>query len=265
MNRFSLAVTLVLAPLAAACTVGEGRGEVKGKLYVKNCEGRPSKPGADFGSRSEPRDFDLKVDFYAAEPIEDIKPNGSDNRVVVRLQPAGRRIEENDVLIFDIDAWRVAQCVRGVPTVLTTEALSRFCSFSIEKGHPRIRVGPGFPIRVNLALRRTCPGNPYVVGSARGIGPGTEMAPPEQWESWIELRAFGTAGERDGMTDVDPKFKVEFGERLYAERFALTIEDDRVLRAEARKEPAPEPSMMGAISGYFDFRLLRGQGAQTFP
>jgi hypothetical protein len=260
-----LGVGLLVAPLA--CTVGEGTGAAKGKLYLKNCEGTAKVPTGDLGSLLVPADFNLNPNFFVGEPIEDIKPMGSDNRLVIRMQDAGKRVEDNDVIVFDMDSFRVAECVRGVAAVVATPALQRFCAFDAAKGWPRLRVGPGFPVRASMALRKSCPGNPYVVASARGTSPGTEDATSDKWDSWIELREFGEAAVRSSGEDVKPAFKVEFGERLFADSFHLELIDDKTLRAELDKSALviPEPDVKGSVDGFFDFLLERGQGAQTFP
>jgi hypothetical protein len=253
--------------LSLGCTVGEGTGAAKGQLYVKNCNGRPTAPSGDLGTPTMLADFDLHPNFFVGEPIEDIKPMGSDNRLVVRLQDAGKRLEDNDVIVFDMDSFHVAECVRGIPAVLATDALKRFCAYEPGKTWPRLRVGPGFPIRASMALRQACPGNPYVVAAARGTSPGTETAPAAGWNSWIELRAFGAAADRGSGEDVKATFKVEFGERLFADSFHLDLVDDKTLQAQLDKNALviPDPDMQGTVDGFFDFKLERGQGAQTFP
>jgi len=85
-----LGAAWLLAPLG--CTVGEGTGAAKGKLYLKNCSGTAKAPTGDLGSLLVPADFDLNPNFFVGEPIEDIKPMGSDNRLVIRMQDAGKRV-----------------------------------------------------------------------------------------------------------------------------------------------------------------------------
>ncbi|HEY0715373.1 MAG TPA: hypothetical protein VGF45_22015, partial [Polyangia bacterium] len=256
---------LLAAGTLFGCTVGDGRGEAKGKLYLKDCKIRPR---VDYGKVDEPADFDLRADFFTGEPIEDLKEDGSDNRLVIRMQNAGRRLEDNDLLVFDMDVWKVAQCLRGVPAVLETPELKRFCSWLPGAMWPRLRVGPGFPVRANMALRKSCSGNTYSVAAARGTDASTLNAGPEQWNSWIELREFGTAAHsgQGPREDVPPTFTVDFGQRLFADRFHLELTDDKLLRAEADNlVPLPTPDVFGTLDGFFDFGLQRGQGAQTFP
>jgi hypothetical protein len=52
---------------------------------------------------------------------------------------------------------------------------------------------------------------------------------------------------------------------LYASAFSLTLQDQKVVMAEEDLQPAPNPDIGGALTGYFDFDLVRGQGAQIFP
>ena len=85
----------IAAALAGGCTVGNGTGAVRGPIYLLGC----SDEGNDYGSAASPRDFDLSPRFFAGEPIEDVgivgKPN---NRLLIRLQRTGNRIEVNDTL-----------------------------------------------------------------------------------------------------------------------------------------------------------------------
>ena len=252
--------------LAAACTVGDGTGEAKGQIYLQHCFGSVAEPGGDYGTPEMPRDFELSVGFYAGEPIEDIKKKGSDNRLIVRMQNAGRRIEDNDVLVFDMMNWRVAQCLHGNPDDLADAMVKRFCDWAPGKTWPRMRVGPDLPIKANLALRKSCPGNTYVVAAARDLSLANPAATAADWGSWIELRAFGDAvPDSDKTGRVDPTFKVEFGQRLFAEAFHVDLMDERVVHAEKRGELPPDPDMRASLDGNFDFFLQRGQGAQTFP
>jgi hypothetical protein len=107
------AVTLgcAAASLVAGCTVGNGTGAVRGPIFLLGC----SDNGADYGTPASPRDFDLSPTFFAGEPIEDVglvgKPN---NRLLIRIQRNGNRIEVNDTLYVDVQStFEVARCLRG--------------------------------------------------------------------------------------------------------------------------------------------------------
>jgi hypothetical protein len=247
---------LVLAVGLAGCTVGDGVGQASGQLYVKGCN-----KNGDWGEPGMLRAYDLRPEFYAGEPIEDIKQDGSRNRIVIRLQDSGKSLEANDFLQFDVvNSYQVALCLRG----MIDEATRAFCYFAPGATWPRLRVGPNLPIRASLALHETCP-LATLVGTARD-GDGARIdtvvpLAPEMWRSWIELSEFGTARNRD----VSPTFRVEFNERLRAENFHVELIDDRVIEAERLREPLPIPDLLGVLDGNFDFELERGQGAQTFP
>jgi hypothetical protein len=260
-QRFAAALALWLL---GACTVGNGEGAAVGKLYLNNCYG--TGPNDSFGAPDQPWDFNLNANFFSGEPIEDIKPNGSDNRLLIRMQGSGTRIEDSDLLVFDMDSWPVAQCVRGDPRVLATPELQRFCARDPATGLAKVRVGPGLPVRVNMALRKRCPANPYVVATARDITAGQAGATSEAWTSYVRFREFGDAAR----TNVQPTFKVEFGQMLEAESFALDMLDDQTVRAQYEvrtpaSKPVPDPQVRAALTGRFKFELQRGQGAQTFP
>jgi hypothetical protein len=122
-------VTGALGVLAGACTVGDGTGVVRGPIYLLGC----TDDGANFGTKDMPRLFDLSPRFFAGEPIEDIAIALPANRLLMRIQRNGNRIEVNDTLYVDVqDAYEVARCVRGrtvggVPdylTVMTTSPIT---------------------------------------------------------------------------------------------------------------------------------------------
>jgi hypothetical protein len=247
---------LILSAGLAGCTVGDGVGAAAGQLYVKTCSDR-----GDWGEPGLLRDYDLRPEFYAGEPIEDITPDGSRNRIVIRMQDSGKSLEANDFLQFDVvNSFQVARCLRG----MIDESTRIFCHFAPGATWPRLRIGPNMPIRASLVLHETCPLS-ALVGTARD-GDGSRIdaivpLPPEMWRSWIELSEFGKARTHD----VPLSFRVEFNERLKAESFHVELIDDRVIEAERLRLPPPDPDLLGVLDGAFDFELERGQGAQTFP
>jgi hypothetical protein len=255
-RRYPCAITLTLAIGMAGCTVGDGVGAASGQLYVKGCN-----DNGDWGQPGMLRDYDLRPEFYAGEPTEDIKEDGSRNRIVIRLQDSGKSLEANDFLQFDVvNSYQVARCLRG----MIDESTRAFCHFAPGATWPRLRIGPNMPIQASLALHETCP-LATVVGTARD-GDGARIdaivpLAPELWRSWIELSEFGSARNRD----VPPNFRVEFNERLKAESFHVELVDDRIIEAERLRLPQPDPELLGVLDGTFDFELERGQGAQTFP
>jgi len=90
------------------------------------------------------------------------------------------------------------------------------------------------------------------------------------WKSWVEFAAFGSAAQNEqadptARTAIGPDFKIELDQRLYASAFSLTLQDQKVETAEVALQPAPNPDIGGSLTGYFDFDLKRGQGAQIFP
>jgi hypothetical protein len=169
----------------------------------------------------------------------------------------------------------VARCVRGRVEVLPgggTKADYDEKSCFWGPNGPRIRIGVDQVIRANLLPRYTCKtARPIrkeiwnTVGTAisSDVGSGN-------WESWIEFQNFGTATAELSVPATERKttgdgYKVDFGQRLRALAFRVTLEDDRVLKAIKRMDPVPAPEIGGTLGGWFDFDLERGQGAQTFP
>lgn len=266
-----VATCAVLAALA--CSRSSGTGDVTGKLYVKSCDA-----DGDLGTREMPGDYALDPRFIAGEPLEDLRVGGvTENRLIIRLQSSGKKIEVNDTLTFYVtNSYQVATCVRG-STITGPNGEQRpeydpkHCWWGADgKGPPRVRVGPDFPIRASLAPRDRCTKNGHVVGTAVGLAPSVpapgEMpkppVAPESWESWIELVHFGSATEGG---EISKGFRVVFGERLHATAFRLTLVDDLEIKAKKRNEPSPEGEILGTLEGRFDFDLVRGQGFQAFP
>ena len=121
-------VTGALCALAGGCTVGDGNGVVNGSIFLLGC----SDNGDNFGTKDMPRFFDLSPHFFAGEPIEDIAIALPTNRLLMRIQRNGNRIEVTDTLYVDVeDAYEVARCIRGrtvngVPDYLTVMTTSPF-------------------------------------------------------------------------------------------------------------------------------------------
>jgi hypothetical protein len=260
---------VLLVVLAAGCGVGNGVGASAGNLYVMVC----SPEVKDRGSLAAPAPYDMVPTFFAAEPIEDVRDGGRENRILIRLETAGQRVRRSkgvaalgpvkDILYFDVDVLATARCVRAASTG-TASPDPRTCLIT-DQGMARMRVGPEQPVRVSFSPRAECYKNTYVVGKARGDDPqvngNRQPVVPAAWESWVDFEEFGSARSNDpGNT-----FKVEFGEQLHASGFDLEIEDDLVLTAIKREEIPPTSQIRGHLEGYFDFDLERGQGAQTFP
>jgi hypothetical protein len=253
----------------AACSVGAGTGLVEGTLYVKSC----NSSGTDRGSPDMPEPFRLEPRFFGGDPIEGFREGGTNNRLIIRLQSSGRRLEAIDVLTFDvISSYHVARCVRGLVLTAPGEVKADYdpshCSWGPDgQGPPRVRIGPDQPIRVNFAPRATCVWNTHVVASALDTGGRTK--PSSEWDSWIEFDAFGSAGQPNTAADqrepIRPGFKIEFNERLHASKFHLTMTDDRTVKARSQGDDAPDPEIGGVFEGFFDFHLQRGQGSQTLP
>jgi hypothetical protein len=111
---FAAALAGVLGFASAACTVGAGAGKADGMLFDVGCN--------QSNSLAQPpgKPYSLAPAFFAGEPIEDVCPPPGQcsgphtNRLIIRLQHTGDRVEVNDTLYFDVkNAYKVAQCVRG--------------------------------------------------------------------------------------------------------------------------------------------------------
>jgi hypothetical protein len=283
-----------------ACSVGKGSGAASGILYEYGCNDNGdycSAPGV-CGTEANPVPYDLAPTFFAGEPIDDLREYNAgsaimDNRIIIRLQRSGKRIEVNDVLTFDVPSvYEVARCVRGRvdPTTGLHDWKDTTCFRALDTGPGRLRIQFDSDIQASLDLGSTCmrklpPGSPSRPTDLVGSAVSAEVplsyataAPPMvangAWESWVEFQEFGSASQNDRQPEardpISPKFHIEFGERIYATSFYLTLVDDAVVDAAIKNLPRPQPQIGGTLggdptTGRFDFDLQRGQGAQSFP
>jgi len=79
------------------------------------------------------------------------------------------------------------------------------------------------------------------------------------------LRRRTKQADPTARTAISPDFKIELNQRLYASAFSLTLQDQKVETAEVASPASANPDIGGSLTGYFDFDLKRGQGAQIFP
>jgi hypothetical protein len=302
MRGRALAVVLALSGVgltAGACTVGSGAGSAKGALFVESCDPDNSRPAPAAGQPLP--SFDLHPSFFAGEPIDDVCPPPDQcpgehtNRLVIRMQRSGNRIEVNDTLYFDIEnAFQVAACIRGRtangqptwdtrmvtgPDGLPIPGLP-WCDWvahaptdgGADAGTPDAGAGDGGAAaamtatraRINLSTEdylRASLAPLYTCFDARSVA---EALPG----SWIEFEYFGTAPQPTldpaSRMVVGGDFKVNFGDRLRA-TFHLELGDQRVINAIKSRDPVPVSRIGGSLDGFFDFNLDRGRAAQPFP
>jgi hypothetical protein len=278
----------VLALGLGACSIGKGVGAASGYIYEYGCNKNGDYGASPDGGATEasPAPYDLHPTYFAGEPIDDLREYRAgteimSNRLIIRLQRSGKQLELNDVLTFDVaSSYEVARCVRGcVGSKAGCGWDEANCYRASDTGPGRMRVQYDSDVHAALTLHSTCTAN--LVGSAIS-GPvplsyATAVAPVVAngaWDSWVEFQEFGSASQasrqpqdRDGVSS---KFRIDYGERIYATSFFLTLIDDNVVNAAINNRPKPDPQMGGTLggdptTGRFDFDLQRGQGAQFFP
>jgi hypothetical protein len=300
--KLGLLVSILIVALSlAGCSVGKGVGSAKGAIYALGCwetgNGDYSSDGIT-GTWQTPAPYDLQPAFFAGEPIDDLREYGSgtdimSNRLIIHLQRSGQAIDRIDVLTFDVlSSYEVARCVRGRvdPSTGVGDWNATDCYRASDNSPGRFRLQWDSSIRAALTPNGTCPGpgpsselRADLVADAISapVPPSYVTATPPvvtdgSWSSWVEFQEFGGASQwNKAPADRDPidgKFSVVFGDRLYASAFQLTLIDDGVVTAAETNQPLEDPSnpeldsrIGGAMSGYFDFDLARGQGAQAFP
>lgn len=292
MRRVGGALAAALAVSLAGCGVGDGTGAAVGTLFVNGC--RPVALDGAFPA------YDLKPTFFAGQPIEDICPPPGNcpgertNRLIIRMQRTGKRVEVDDTIYIDIEnSVEVARCIRGlvvngVPTwdirnVLNPDGSPTdipFCDWTWtdlggDGGAGDGGVADGGAGGAGGAARKTAP-HPrinlstldYVRGSIMPLGSCIEqrLVGVSLPGSYIEFQDFGSA-VRNGVAaagEIDGDFKVLFGERLRA-TFHLELGDQRVTMAMKDRDFIPVPKIGGVINGTFDFDLDRTRAAQPFP
>ena len=284
MMAARLALLLVALTLSG-CGVGKGAGAADGKLFVLNCSG-----SGDYcdragvcGTPSAPADYSLGPGFFAGEPIDDLTQYSGGtqsrmNRITIRLQRSGKQVESNDVLYFDVvNSYEVARCVRGREVPIAGQPNQhdyddRYCFRASPTGPGRVRISVvGGVLHSTLNPRMTC--TRPVAATADDVFPEDSVVQTVDngaWESWIEFAEFGSAAQNDrpdptSRMPVSPTFRIDLDQRLYASGFSLTLQDQKVVTAQREIRPLPNPDIGGSLTGWFDFSLKRGQGAQIFP
>ncbi len=280
--------TLCAVTLFGACSVGSGVGAASGSIYVYGCTKNGDYcPDGVCGTADAPAPYDLKPSFFAGEPIDDLREfsTGSgvmSNRLIVRLQRSGKQIEQNDVLTFDIaSSYEVARCVRGRvdPATGKNDWSETDCFRASDNGPGRMRLQYDSSVHAALAMKATCTAN-LVADAISAPVPlsyataAKSVVTDGSWSSWVEFEEFGNASQSDRVPTardaIGGKFRVEFGDRIYATSFQLTLVDDGVVDAAINNVPKHDPMIGGTLggdssTGKFDFDLARGQGAQFFP
>jgi len=117
--------------MLAGCSVGAGKGNLDGTLFVRPCTG-----DSDYGSSpAAPQPYHMNPQFFVAAPIDDFPGPHPVNRLSVRVQPSGNRLEEADVM-----SMVIANCLEVAQTV-----------------GQAIDVGPATNVRATLNLNASCP------------------------------------------------------------------------------------------------------------
>ena len=279
---------VLLALILLGCTVGQGTGAASGKLFVLDCSsaGDYCDSTGVCGTLSAPADYNLSPDFFAGEPIDQIAIqnglplSGSEprmNRISIRLQRSGKQVENTDALFFDVvNSYEVARCVRGreVPVVGQPNQHdydNRYCFRASTTGPARVRISvESGIIHSTLSPRSTC--TRPAAATADDVLPVNGVVQTVDggaWESWIEFADFGSAAQNDrdptARTPISPTFRIQLEDRLHASAFSLTLQDEKVVTAQVDLQPPLNPDMGGSLTGWFDFKLERGQSAQIFP
>jgi len=172
--------------MLAGCHVGDGTGHLDGKLFLTPCTA-----DSDYGSSpTTPADYHMNPSFFVASPISDFPGPHPVNRISIRVQSSGIRIEEADVMSMLVaNDLPVAQML-----------------------NQPMDVGPATNVRATLNLHVSCPAQ------------SVEM----ELDGQITWTSFGSAAPPASTVPAD--FKINFDDRLAAnfsfdvvDRRALTL------------------------------------------
>jgi hypothetical protein len=283
--------------VGGGCSVGSGVGAASGSLYVYGCSKDGDYcSGGQCGTESAPAPYDLRPSFFAGEPIDDLREFTTEsetaimsNRLIIRLQSSGKQIESNDILTVDVaNSYEVARCVRGrVDDGGKNDWDPNDCYRASDNGPGRVRLQFDSSVHAALTLGATCGASTLARAISSQVAVAISSPVPDSytttprpvvsdgsWSSWVEFQEFGSASQsgleprtRDAIKG---KFRVEFGERIYATAFFVTLIDSGVVEAAISNLQRPPAHIGGVLggdpaTGRFDFDLQRGQGAQFFP
>jgi hypothetical protein len=137
--RMKWTLSALLFATISGCHLGDGTGAVAGTLYVRNCT-----TDSDFGSAGAPVPFDLHPTFFVADLIDDFAREHPMNRVQIRVQSTGLRVEGADVFYVDVASTYDVAIALGQALQITLSS----------------------NVRASLVLNTTCPDAEVEIGLA---------------------------------------------------------------------------------------------------
>ena len=141
MGRVASVLVFGAGLVAGGCSLGVGEGLVDGSIFIRQCAKRSSVGSSgggkvySYGEPGSPAAYSMKPSFFAAEPVDDFPRLMPNNRLAIRVQSDGSRIEQADVLFINIAT------VREVALALGQD----------------VQVGPNTNVRATLSLNQSCP------------------------------------------------------------------------------------------------------------
>jgi hypothetical protein len=210
---------LLIVGLCAGCELGSGKGAVDGSLYVRSCTN-----DSDYGnSPTATRAYSMNPQFFAAAPVEDFEKQHPMNRLSIRVQPSGNRVEEADVLsIMIANDFDVAS----------------------HMGED-IAVDVATNVRSTLNLNITCPKAEVAM-----IMQGTI-----NWSKFGSAQA-GTTPPADFKINFDDRLTASFSFDVLDLRAAT-------LGQIPAGGVSPDAAVAGHLAGNFDFIVRQGRAAQS--
>ncbi len=299
-KKFFTAFGIVTLLMQMGCELGKGQGWIEGQLWVENC-----KDGNPLGSLEKPAAFDLHADFFPGEPKEDSNPSAEQRRniLALRIQNTSNNVEVSDGLFvqfndLDVVARNFAQ---GQPTSVTN---SSFCSsLGCSTQDDALRVSlylyaschacrqplVGASYELSKLPNATDPSRnclQYAHQTAPPAAPWTSPCPnisPSD-KATLDAMCTGDFNDRESKSEIerilgggaclylcqfgtaqrgqDPEelqgYSVDYGDRVAA-LFSVQILDGRAVEMQTCA------MAHGHITGQFNFEVVRGRAAQSFP
>jgi hypothetical protein len=124
--------------LLAGCGLGDGKGTLAGTLYVRECSVNTTFHNNDagpFGAPGAERAYDMQPSYFVGYPVHDFDQPHPVNKLSLREQASGQRLDEADVMLVTIADVRVLAGSVGQP----------------------LDIGPVSNARASLLLNQTCP------------------------------------------------------------------------------------------------------------
>jgi hypothetical protein len=156
MRAVVLLLCGTVAGAGAGCALGEGKGAVDGAIFIRQCAPHTSVGASagvgtaySYGESGAPLAYDMNPTFFAAEPIDDFSRLQPNNRLNIRVQSDGSRIEQADVLFINIASVHEVALALGQDIAVDVNTNVR-ATLSLSQSCPSPEVTPSLAGTINF-------------------------------------------------------------------------------------------------------------------